>query len=323
MRLVNSYGDSWRETSRAAAETAVRTAWEQWAALGSLARPARDGSLRSIVDPEALILVSLTFEERERRLGDMVRWWARVGASLTSVQRMRTLVPEFGPDAPRCLERFSRWASDAGDRRWTRHAGEAAPADAGTRPRDLKGPAELTLLEPATLMLRMRAAFGVGAKSDVLTYLIGRQGSHATVLAISDAVGYTTTAVRSALKDMSLARLIRETDEHPARYRTSHQPWVDLLDLEGRGHRDGPGWATWSRLFGLLVSAVQIADRVTAGGSEHVAASAARDATEEAAPALEALRIELPEVDRFPGRAFADAMREVVESVAAWSERNR
>jgi hypothetical protein len=172
-------------------------------------------------------------------------------------------------------------------------------------------------------MLRMRAAFGVGAKSDVLTYLIGQQGSQATVLVISRAVGYTTTAARSALKDMSLARLVRETDEHPARYRTAHQPWVDLLDLDSRGGREGPRWITWSRLFGLLVSAFRIAERVAAGENEHVAASAARDALEEAAPALEAHRIELPDVDRYRGREFAEAMLKAVGSVAGWVEGNR
>jgi hypothetical protein len=167
----------------------------------------------------------------------------------------------------------------------------------------------------------MRAAFGVGAKSDVLTYLIGQQGSQATVLVISNAIGYTKTAVRNALTDMVLARLIRETDEHPARFRTSHRAWVDLLDLETSGGRDGPQWATWSALFGFLVSAIEISNGVAEGGNEHVAASAARDALNDVAPTLDAHQIERPDADRYPGRAFADAMRAAVGSVAGWMER--
>jgi hypothetical protein len=324
---VSSYDETWRRVSEAAAEAAVRTAWEQWAAIGSLARSAADAAVRRVVDPEALVLTSLGFEDRERRLRDLVRWWARVGAPLTSVQRMRTLVADFGAESPRRLALFSRWASDAGHRSWAPHASGASTDDPGNGSRGWKGPSELTLLEPATLMLRMRAAFGVGAKSDVLTYLIGLQGSKATVSSISAAVGYTETAVRGALKDMALARLIREAGARPAYYRTSHRPWVDLLELDAPGptdERSGPRWGMWPRLFGLLIDAHELGLRVaTTGESEYVVASAARDALERAIPALDVHGIDVPDLDRHPGRSFVDAMLEVVRAVSAWMEANR
>lgn len=324
---MSSYVETWRRVSRTAADAAVRTAWEQWATIGSLARSAADGAVRRVVDPEALVLTSLVFQDRERRLRDLTRWWARVGAPLTSVQRMRTLVAAVGAESSRCLALFSRWSSDAGHRSWAPYASESSTNEPGDGSRGWKGPPELTLLEPATLMLRMRAAFGVGAKSDVLTYLIGLQGSKATVSSISAAVGYTETAVRGALKDMALGRLIREVGTRPAHYRTSHRPWVELLELgtpEARDEPAGPLWGMWSQLFGLLIDAHHLGVRAaTIGESEYIVASAARDALERATPALAVHEIDVADFDRHPGRAFVDALLGAVEEVSAWMEENR
>lgn len=324
---MSDYDESWREVSEVAAEVAVRTAWQQWAAVGSLARSPTPRKVQRVVDPEALVLVSLTFQEHERRFRDLVRWWARVGAPLTSVQRMRTLAAGFGGDAEEHLGAFSRWASESGHRSWTPYAMTADLVADGDGSRSWKGPPEPTLLEPATLMLRMRAAFGVGAKPDVLSFLIGLQGSMATVSAISRAIGYTETAVRDALKDMVLARLVRETSGRPARYRALHRPWVDLLELDVPGENEdgcGPAWGMWPPLFSLLHALHGLGAMVVSGEeSEYVVASAARDAVERSRHAFEFHGIDLPDSDRYPGRSFVDALLEITESVSAWTEEHR
>ena len=54
-----------------ARQTAVETAWAQWAALTSAAVPMKLQRAHSIVDPEALVLISLAMQDTERRLSDL------------------------------------------------------------------------------------------------------------------------------------------------------------------------------------------------------------------------------------------------------------
>ena len=157
----------------------------------------------------------------------MLLWWASVGSRLTSVQRIRTLAKNFPEDVRHSLGRYASLAAAAGDRRWKRLAAEEVP---GPRGRALKGPDVLNLAEASTLMLRLRAAFGVGSKADALAFLLGMGGSWVSVSVISEATGYSGTAIRAAARDMVLGRLIRETENRPARYFVPVKPWADLLE---------------------------------------------------------------------------------------------
>lgn len=321
MRQVSDCAEQWTTVSEVAIRAAVDTAWRQWEAVGSFARSASSRPVGRIVDPEALVLLSWAVREEERRLVDMLRWWAQVGAPLTNIQRMRTLVDHLEGDSGHHFALFARWASESGHRSWKRYAapeGEASASEA----RGLKGPEELRLVEPSTLMLKMRAAFGVGAKSDVLTFLIGLRGGMATVAVISRAVGYTETAVRDALKDMSLAGLVQETMNRPAYYKVLHRPWVDLLELEAPWQEEagaGPSWGMWAPLFGLLITARDLAEKaLSRADGEYVTASAARDTVERYAYALSFHDIAVPSLDRYRGRRFVDAFLRITEAVAEW-----
>lgn len=322
---MSDYAEQWKTISRVATRTVVQTTWRQWEALGSFARSVSTRPVHRIVDPEALVLTSWAFQEDERRLVDMLRWWAQAGAPLTSIQRMKTLVEELGGESRRHFALFARWAGDSGHRSWKRYA--APDAGAGVpEARGLKGPEELRLIEPSTLMLRMRAAFGVGAKPDVLSFLIGLRGRMATVSVISRAVGYTETAVREALKDMSVARLVQETTNRPAYYKALHRPWIDLLELAApwaEEDESGPSWGMWVALFGLLITARDLADRTVAGGeSEYVTSSEARDAIERYGYALNFHDIVLPSLDKHQGRDFVRALLQTTEAIAEWMEAN-
>ncbi len=73
-----------------AREAAVTVAWRQWAALGSMASSGKRA--RSMVDPEALILLSLALRDHERRLSDVIHQWVVHGVRLLSVQRTKNLL---------------------------------------------------------------------------------------------------------------------------------------------------------------------------------------------------------------------------------------
>jgi len=307
---------NWHRIRDSVRELAVQVAWTQWASLGSSARPTEPSRRPLIIDPEALILLSLRLQAEERRLTDLLRWWAHTGTALTSLQRIRTLAGDLPEDDQARLGQFARWASSAGHKTWAKYAHERG--DDEPPPRQLKGPDELWLSNAGTLMLRMRAAFGVGAKSDVLTFLIGLRGDQVTVSAISRAVSYTETAVRSVVKEMAMARLIHETSDRPALYRTPHRPWAELLELHASGDGPepvGPGWGMWSAIFAFLAGTDELTRRVAAEElSPYVASSRARDLIERHRHAFEFHDIPIPRADAYPGVEYATVIQKVVEA---------
>lgn len=293
-------------------------AWRQWAILGSAARPTSPTTSRCIIDPEALILLSLTIRKEERRLEEMVSWWARVGSPLTSVQRMKSVVNQFEENSHASLAIFASLAAASGHRSWKRYAaGELLP----TFLSETRGQSTLQLIAPATLMLRLRAAFGVGAKPDVLAYLIGTHNGSDSVSMISTAVGYTKKAVRDAVKDMVLAGLVHETSNRPAHYKTNRRLWIDLLRFEESEKRNRPTWCMWVPIFGFLLMARRLATSALSGDqNEHVTASLARDVVDRFQDAFQHHEISLPQKTSFSGRSFSEAFLIVTESLSHWLE---
>jgi hypothetical protein len=310
---------------RSATSLGVELCWAQWSGLGSWARPGELGPARSIVDVEALILSSLHLSAEERRLGDLVAWWASVGSHLTSVQRLRSVAEGLPGDAgEQAVGRFAALATAAGDRRWARHAATERPAGAV---REGKGPDTVELLEPAALWPRLRAGFGVGAKADVLTVLLGLDGGWATVSRLAFATGYSEVAVGRAAGEMAVARLLRSTEGRPVEFQAPPKPWGELLELGASRHGPAvgaagtgwPAWRPWSHLLAFLTRTLHWCEAVESDAtSAPVLASRARDIGEAAEPAFLLAGVPAPRPDAFRGREAPGLLVKMVEVVGAW-----
>lgn len=210
---------------------AIEGAWTQWGALLTLPSRVRGRRFRSIVDPEALILMSLVVQENERRLADVLAAWAQQAARLLSVQRMRSLAVAYPEAARTRLAAFGELAAQGGDKRWKKKHFATSLPDSGGSAR-VKEVAPLRLLGGASLMVRLRAGFGVGAKADLLSFLLGLRGAPASLTLASFATAYTSRALRSAAEDMVLAGFIRNIVGPPTGF------------SQNRGH----GAAFWNRM---------------------------------------------------------------------------
>ena len=105
-------------------EAAAQAAWTQWGAVFSF--PASKRRAHAIVDPEALLLGSLTLSEHEPRLRGVVQLWARYESRLLSVQRVKNMVPRFRGAVRERLAAFARLAvTEGGDLRWRSVAGRS------------------------------------------------------------------------------------------------------------------------------------------------------------------------------------------------------
>lgn len=227
--------------------------WAQWRAIGASAK----GGARSaaaIVDPEALVLASLFFEDEEPRLRDVLYAWIERNASLLSVGRLRALTRHYPSSVNDRLREFASVAAKlAKHPRWTTLSSARSETESPIDQFSVPRATQAALGAPPALMLRMRAALGVGVKADALTYLLGqadRQGSDpTTVRAVANALRYTLVATRSALGDLTAARFIIASAERPLSFAAPRRGWHDLLGLATL-----PPWRPWHPIYGFVCS---------------------------------------------------------------------
>ncbi len=246
--------------------------WRQWRTLGAGAATRRGedhDAPQALIDPEALLLVSLVLMSEERRLADLLHDWGARNSDLMSVQRVKNLAAAYPAEVRDELLTHLGWfaaiAHDVGkDLRWKSVIGTARDMDAiEASPHPRKGKLRATrarLSEDAAIMLRVRLGFGVGVKADLITYLLARLHEWATVREISEATAYTHAAVRRAAEDLAAARLVESLEGQPASYRITYEPWRALLGLEERP----PRWASWQDRFVFTSAFLRWADAASA-----------------------------------------------------------
>ena len=320
------------DTTRAVREAAITACWEQWRSLGALAGTLGPRRATSIVDPEALVLLSLLARDEERRLDDFLGWWASIGAGLLSVQRAHNLANHFPVRARERLGAFAHVAVEAGDRRWKRlqaddHQADDHQADGGgfvLSAREGKGAERLELYEPPTLILRLRSGFGVGAKADLLAFLLGLSGERATTKEAAEALVYTEVAVRTAAQEMALARFVEETQGRPALYAAEPEVWAGLLGIAQVGRRQKrsvtlPAWRYWAGVFAYLADLLVWAEEGRkADWSAYVWSSRARDLSARHRQVLDTVRLDCPDGERYRGSAYLDAFAAKAREAASW-----
>ena len=223
-------------------QAAADAAWVQWRVLGGQVAARLPAS---IVDPEALLLVSLAMSPDEPRLLDLLSGFAGSGTDSISIQRLRRLATAFPPRVSDDVGRFARSATAAGDHRWARLAAgkPLAPGRAGK-----VGNAAERILERGSLMLRLRTAFGVDVRADVLAYLLGIADSRAGIGEMTVELGYAANSIRGACEALVESGLILGGPERPARYHVRWRRWQQFLDLERTP------WFPWGRAYALVTA---------------------------------------------------------------------
>jgi hypothetical protein len=313
-------------TAALAAETLVEVAWAQWSGLTAAATGADQPRVWTIIDPEALVLVSLAVRDRERRLNDLLAALARTGSSLLSTQRLKSLAQDYPEAVREQIPEFAHWATEAGDRRWRSFAADhEAKTREHPREKDL-GPLRLT--EGPGLMLRLRAGIGVSAKADLLTFLLGMNGAAADLKTIALATAYSNRALRTAAGEMALARFIHEIAGPPTAYRADPKAWGEVLQTHPPNPRSptskgAPSWRFWSVVFSFLTAVIhwELQSRQEEW-STYVASSRARDLMDDYRRRLRLIDAEMGSARDTRGTAYLDSFNAEVEQVRDWALRS-
>lgn len=176
----------------------LNRAWIQWSALGVDATVERDDA---VVDPEALIALTAELGDADARLRDLSTDWCIVYGRYINGSRLKQVARELGIPTDAIGEYVATVAA-AGGPRW--------PMASRPRPDYVRrDKARLESAEPrARLRIRLRAAFGVNARADILAALLGASPGGLNAADLARATRFTKPNVASALEALLLAGLV-------------------------------------------------------------------------------------------------------------------
>lgn len=173
-------------------------AWSQWAALGVDATVEPD---TAVVDPEALVALTAELGDADARLRDLSTDWCVAYGRYVNGSRLKQVVRELRtPDD--AIGAYVATVAAAGGPSWPM----------ATRPRPdyvRRGKARLDSADSrARLRIRLRAAFGVNARADIIATLLAASPAGLNAADLARATRFTKPSVAAALDALVLAGLV-------------------------------------------------------------------------------------------------------------------
>lgn len=136
------------------------------------------------IDPEPLIIVTPLITARDARLRDEALDWCIHNWRHISRVRLRNLLRARPVDVVDAYASFAATVNAHGGANWP---DESQPFAYATTGRSMP-PA---LSRDSLVWLRMRAMFGVSARTEILRYFLSHEGGRASVITLATASGYT------------------------------------------------------------------------------------------------------------------------------------
>lgn len=224
----------------------LNRAWIQWIALGVDAVGERDDA---VVDPEALIALTAELGDADARLRDVSTEWCVTYGRYVNGSRLKQVVRELAIPT-HAIGEYAATVAAAGGPAWpmaTRARGDYAP----------RGKARVdSALERARLRIRLRAAFGVNARADVLAALLAMPTAGMSVADLARLTRFTKPNVASAVDALLLAGLVTA--------RAAGNERRLFLTQEGAilpGLRSPVGQPDWVARFGVGLDVLRFVER--------------------------------------------------------------
>lgn len=289
---------------------ACNALWRQWAAIGAPAHA--DESAQAVVDPEALILLSLALHDVDYRLGDMLAWCAAHRSDLISVQRLKTLLRAYPSATETRLSGFAQLAYDVGkDHRWQPFAKDNAPSALTSRERKQAAPAK-PLRQGASLMLRLRLAFGIGPKTDILTVMIVAEEGK-TVRELTDATNYSRQAVRRGADDLVEAGLLTTGKNAAKTYFMDGAVWREVVDIDDEVR----GWIHFHPMYAFIANLIEFHGQ-SKDLKPYPLSSKLRDIVDKHTQAFTLNDLVLSDFEVYLGTDFLNVAEEIFHQVEDW-----
>lgn len=176
----------------------LNRAWIQWIALGVDAVGERDDA---VVDPEALIALTAELGDADARLRDLSTDWCTTFGRYVNGSRLKQVVHELGTPKEAIGEYVATVVAGGGP------AWPMATQPRADYARRSKARVD-SALPQARLRIRLRAAFGVNARADVLAALLASFPVGLSVSDLARQTRFTKPNVASAVDALLLAGLL-------------------------------------------------------------------------------------------------------------------
>ena len=240
----------------------------QWIALGGqvVGRPDDEP-----VDIEALIVATAAIGAREPRLAEVAESWRAAHPEAVNSFRLRSVAAEMGEDL-------------------------AGPADdpgqpMAQAPRDLLRPVDLR--RPGLLLWRLRAAFGLNVRADIVAHLAIRPPGWVSIAELAATVRFTKRNVAGAVASLRLASLV-ESDRFIGADRVRLADDRDLRTWLGVAPGD-VRVVDQVTLYGAALAALRLEEEVR-DAADVVALLEARALAERIGPDLHSAGLPAPDV---------------------------
>lgn len=278
----------------------LNRAWVQWIALGVDAVGERDDA---VVDPEALIALTAELGDADARLRDLSTDWCVTYGRYVNGARLKQVVRELRTPTD-AIGEYVATVAHAGGPTWPM----------ATRPRidyTRRGKARLdSASSRARLRIRLRAAFGVNARADVLAALLAAPSGGLSVADLARQTRFTKPNVASAVDALLLAGLLT--------VRSAGNERRIFLGSKGAilpGLRPPVAQPDWVARFGVALEVLRFSKRGQM--STAVRAIEARRVIDSAIDRMSAEGMPTPNVDAL-GDQFAAAFDRWLVDFAYW-----
>ena len=255
-------------------EQMLNFVWHQWCQMGVAGSvPHKPGW---VIDPEPLLAFTSEVARQDARMFDQVLDWLATNGHWINTQRLSTLVKQGDIGDTAVVGAIASWMTQQDkSTKWrgvsrTFSPSVQKPAEALFRlqpelsPDILAKPCPhfqqyellrgqihtrkmtqpVNMQDPANLMFKSRAIFGIGIRADVSAYLATANGGHARQIA--DRLGYNHVRVTDVLSEMAEAGMVTMHFSGQTKlYRIDREQWQALLVPNPT---DKLAWVNWRYL---------------------------------------------------------------------------
>lgn len=289
-------GISLKEFRNSVLERLLDMLWRQWTALGVAGAGLPEAT--RVIDPESLLMLTLTVARYDARLFDEVMDWLTVNGDFINVQRLKNVAAQFdfdgvaqlaavsgflGPKARSVLKwkKISTMANPGREERFfclrdggpVSLKGDLSPEFSAyglmRNPIELRGysrPFPLTGMP--SLLLRLRALLGISARCEILCVLGAETEVHPSEAARRTA--YFARTVQNAMQEMVRSGVV---DVRTANRQKIYWLKPGFLDSLLRPDGSPTPWMNWSALFSALEILWAGVDRLAVAGLDPLTAS--------------------------------------------------
>lgn len=201
---------------------AVDLAWSLWRELGVPGVVRRHEGW--LVVPEPLILFTGALQDRDRRLRDQAVAWCVEYLPLISTSALRHTYTRERWAVSAVADLAATMAREAGAHWVGREVGSPFPVAARVEPWGAP------LAAPSGLTLRIRSAFGVGARAEVLRALLVNHPVEATMAELAEAAFATKRHTADAVQHLEWSGLV-DVDRRHQPFRLRLRKPEDLAEL--------------------------------------------------------------------------------------------